>query len=671
MANKIHVLDAYLANQISAGEVVERPNSVIKELLENSLDAKANNIDIILEQGGIELIKIRDNGCGIAKEDLPLALQRHATSKICHVDDLFFIKSLGFRGEALASISSVSKTTITSRTTESDLAWQIKFNIDNNLNTINHQNNNFSLIPSSHPYGTTIEVANLFYNVPARRKFLRTPTTELSHIMETIRRIALFNYDKTFTVQHNNKNILRYLACDNDKAVQQRLSEICGNDFQEKSIYIGTQASDISIRGWLGLPTFSRTQNDLQHFYLNGRYIKDKIIFNAVKQAYQDVIAPQRFPALVLFIEINPELVDVNVHPTKNEVRFRDSRSVHNFITSVLRKNLAQGTSILKDVLDLEQTNNEYLNLDKKSDYSNNSNTSTLNETFLIAEPFIVYNNLIDNTTDNITTHPKTSTSSISATLEQHKLPWEYLANEDLLPDLFAKQSSTTNNNHNNNLAIKENKPISDYNNKNIHESNKQHKQHVNLGNAIAQIFSNYILAQNDDGLIVIDAHAGHERITYEKLKQQFWQQSIQKQKLIKPITVNLSSQEMEYFELHQHTLEQTGLDLRISGNNLIVVASIPMLLINADIPQLIHDILADFIIYETSSSIEQITNKILTTIACHSSVRSGRTLTINEMNALLHQIETTENSDQCGHGRPTWLKLTNLNELQKMFLRK
>lgn len=686
MTNKIHVLDTYLANQISAGEVVERPSSVVKELLENSLDAKATVLEISLEEGGINLIKISDNGSGIEKEDLPLALQRHATSKINNLDDLFYIQSLGFRGEALASISSVADVTITSRTRKNDLAWQIKpKHVSVNNIDLLIPDNEYDIVPASHQAGTTVEVANLFHNVPARRKFLKKPTTEYVHVLDTINRIALFNRDKAFIVRHNGKDVIRYLACHTEKEMQKRLEQICGRSFKDESIYIESKVSDISLKGWIGIPTFARKQSDMQYFYINGRYVKDKVILNAVKQAYEDLMVPHRYPALVLFININPELIDVNVHPTKHEIRFRDSRSIHEFLTFALRSNLSQGKTMEFLTQKPKYLQDIYLVAEPKIDSIISYDKRSVKKQDDFEQNFIKSHNEVKNIDETLSI----SKQKQNLQSEQKKLPWEIPLNlvcstntTDKKNTPNAENSTNTANTINasqtNVIQTKDQQQIDQLlqfvcNNETTTHSceNITNKKHVFLGNALGQIFNNYILAYNEEHLIVVDAHAGHERITYEKLKQQFWENNVQKQKLLDPVYIKLLPKEILQIESQHDTLEKLGLQVRISGNNLIFVETIPTILLKANIENLIHDVLSDLNVYETSSNIKQNINAVLTTMACHSSVRSGRNLTIPEMNALLRQIETTINSDQCGHGRPTWIKLTDLNELQKLFMRK
>lgn len=601
---RIHVLEPFLANQIAAGEVVERPGSVVKELLENSIDAQATKLDIVIEQGGSSLIRIRDDGCGISKEDLPLALQRHATSKIQNVEDLFCVKSLGFRGEALASISSVARINLTSKVQNTDHAWQIK---------MEGSDDNIVVIPASHPQGTTIEVSDLFFNVPARRKFLRTAQTEFSHILETVRRLALTRFDIAIYLQHNAKSILRFDVSKSQKDEELRLAAICGDDFVKQAIVIGGEATDMQVRGWIGLPTFTRSQPDLQYLYVNGRIVRDKTLAHAIRQSYQDVIADRRHPGLVLFLEIDPALVDVNVHPTKSEVRFRETRAVHDFIVQIIRKALASGGRTMAT-----------------------NNIVGLNE---------------QNTQDNFASSLETAPLKSSITEPSSKIDYNFV------PSSREKESRE--------FVIRS--PDVIYQQEIIQEVASTANAFA-LGQAIGQIQKNYILAQNAQGLIVVDAHAAHERITYEKLKASFWQDEVMQQELLQPMIFTVSLKEAECVEMYQDTLHRLGLELVRTSDVAVMVRSLPVLLLDANIEQLIHDVIADFVVDGTSFSVEKSLNKILATMACHSSVRAGRSLSLNEMNALLRQIEQTDYSGQCGHGRPTWIQLTTFVELQKMF---
>ncbi|MCK4608330.1 MAG: DNA mismatch repair endonuclease MutL [Gammaproteobacteria bacterium] len=586
---RIKILDTQLANQIAAGEVVERPASVVKELLENSLDAGATQVDIEVKQGGAQLIQIRDNGSGIHKDDLALALNRHATSKIASLDDLTNINTLGFRGEALASIAAVSRLTIGSKAINSEHAWQV---LENELS------------PAAHPQGTTIEVHDLFYNTPARRKFLRTEKTEFNYLEEIVRRIALSNFNIGISLKHNER-VVHNLAPALDQLQQEkRIAAICGTTFMANAVYITTENAGLKLSGWLGLPTFSRSQTDLQYFYLNKRMVRDKVISHAIKQAYQDVMQSGRHAAFVLYLELDPALVDVNVHPTKSEVRFCDSRLIHGFIMHAVKQAIANAGIVPAAMA------------------------------------------TIDNT---IYAAPEQSTQFRSKTVVT--APWEKpIEQPELQIQNMAPQYQTAS-------YVKP-----------VQQTNVE-PQIEPLGNAIAQIHGTYILAENKTGLIMVDMHAAHERITYERLKTAYAKKGIIAQPLLIPFSIELNTKEVQYAEQYQQVFNELGVAIDTLGPTTIVVRQIPNLLKDANVEQLIRDLLSDLIENSRSNLVEEYINEILSTMACHGSVRSNRQLTIPEMNTLLREMEQTERSGQCAHGRPTWVQLT-LHELNTMFLR-
>lgn len=603
MACKIHILDQYVANQIAAGEVVERPSSVIKELLENSLDAGATQIEIEVAKGGTQLIKIRDNGSGIAKEDLPLTILRHATSKIQNITDLEQIKSLGFRGEALASISSVSRFKLISRIANESSGWQI--NIEGTAPKINE----ITLQPAAHPIGTAIEVCDLFYNVPARRKFLRTEQTEFNHLKETVERLALSRFDVEFSLKHNEKNILSLPKAVTQKEQELRIAKICGNEFITNAIVINAAATDLKLSGWIGLPTFSRSQADLQYFYLNGRMIRDKLILHAIKLAYKDVMYHDRHPAFVLFLEIDPAIVDVNVHPTKSEVRFRESRLIHDFVF----KSLQNAIAAIRPQQQILQ---------------NPNNIQPVGATLAVARNF---------TENNI----------------QQKIP---IFIEENIPQFNFQKSKLILNKDESVIILK---------------TNPEPEKTYPLGYAIAQLQNIYILAENEHGLIVVDMHAAHERITYEKLKKSLNDNKIESQQLLIPITIKLRDNEIDCIENNQELFNKFRIDIARIANDTIAIKQLPLILHLAtkNLEQLLRDIIADLIIEDFSSRIEELHNKVLATIACHSSVRAHRQMQIPEMNSLLRQLEDTERGGQCNHGRPTWTQLS-MKEIDKLFMR-
>ncbi|MDQ2993861.1 MAG: DNA mismatch repair endonuclease MutL [Pseudomonadota bacterium] len=599
---KIYQLDPLLANQIAAGEVVERPAAVVKELVENSLDAGATSLDIQIEKGGLGLILIRDNGCGMVKEDLPLALCRHATSKIRSVYDLENVMSLGFRGEALASISAVSRLKLISRTAEDESGWQI---------TSEGQVDQLELVPASHPVGTTIEVRDLFFNTPARRKFLKTDKTEFSHIETVIKRILLSRFDVDITLMHNGKVVLDSKIAETMTAKEQRVGSICSQGFMENALSIDIEAVGLRLWGWIGLPTFSRSQTDMQYFYVNGRIVRDKLLTHAVRQAYQDVLMHGRYPALVLFLECDPSGVDVNVHPTKHEVRFRDSRLIHDFIRR----------SVQRSIADIRP------------------------EQIIMAEPKLQPVELRPIVT------PAHQPSQVVLSLRSQPS----VTPQHIQAQMSAYVSMQTSADE---LAFIE--PVVEI---------QVEEEIPPLGFALAQLHGIFILAENIHGLVLVDMHAAHERINYEKLKTQFNAGSVVAQNLLLPVTVQMSSAQVDCAEQHADTFAQLGLGVERLGENTLAVRHVPIILQQSNIEQLVQDVVADLMTYDSSDRVAAMMNEILGTMACHGSVRANRPLTLDEMNRLLREMEQTERSGQCNHGRPTWVQMTTA-ELDKLFLR-
>lgn len=654
---KIHRLDPLLANQIAAGEVVERPAAVVKELLENSLDAGATEIDIVIEQGGLGLIKIRDNGSGIAKEDLALALCRHATSKIASVEDLENVASLGFRGEALASVSAVSRLTLTSAVKNSPSAWQIRSE---------GQVDNLDIVPASHPVGTTIEVRDLFFNTPARRKFLKTDKTEFSHIETVVKRILLSRFDVAISLTHNNKSILQSKIATNEEQQELRVGSICGDDFLQHALKIDIEAAGLRLWGWVGLPTFSRSQNDKQYFYVNGRIVRDKLLTHALRQAYDDVLMHGRHPVAVLFLELDPFGVDVNVHPTKHEVRFRESRLVHDFILRSVQRAIAEirpADSIQTMSPQIETANkihsiqpNRFEPLQaplasnplQKTLSLSNSNQIEESEELILQ----VQQQQSQPSSSSYSTHQRTAPTISESRIQEEMAAYTVMhETADELAEQFASQKNTTD------------------------VFSADHREHQveqtipPLGFALAQLKGIYILAENAQGLIIVDMHAAHERINYERLKTQCLSGKVIAQTLLLPVTVSVTEEEADCAEQFSDTFEQLGLSVERIGETNLVVRHVPTLLQQSDIAQLVRDVIADLLSYENSERIKAHLNEILATMACHGSVRANRTLTLTEMNQLLRDMEQTERSGQCNHGRPTWSQLT-LSELDKLFLR-
>ncbi len=604
---RIHALPTQLINQIAAGEVVERPASVVKELLENCFDAGATQIHIDIEQGGIRVIKIRDNGCGIIKDDLPLALSRHATSKITSLKDLERVSSMGFRGEALPSISSVARLSLISRTDDADCAWKV---------CADGTEKDFQAQPDPHPQGTTVEVSDLFYNTPARRKFLKTEKTEFTHIENLIKKMALSRFDIGFTLIHNQREIINLRAAESQSEQEKRVANICGSAFIENAVDIDFSASGLQLSGWVGLPTYSRSQQDMQYFYVNGRLIKDRLVTHAVKQAYQDVLFHGRHPVYVLYLTLDPVLVDVNAHPTKLEVRFREGRLVHDFLFTALHRSLA-------NLRPGEQQNNVQ-KIEELSQLTSQPSPPSIQQAGIQSYvPSPVQSSLPMNVAEEIdayaTLYPKDN-SQLDTVSQQAKM-------------------ATT---------VQGTQP---------------------LGHAIAHLHSIFILSETENGIILVDAHAAHERISYEKLKQQYHNGSVPSQPLLLPLKIQVSHAEADLTEQQHQFFSSLGFELNRSGPETIVLRATPAIFAKADMDTLIKDVLADIIANGMSQRILEKSNEILATIACHGSVRAKRKLTIDEMNALLREMEQTERIGQCNHGRPTWIELSTA-DLDKFFLR-
>ena len=602
---RIALLSQRLANQIAAGEVVERPASVIKELLENSLDAGATRLDVEVDHGGVKLMRVRDEGAGIPKEDLALALNRHATSKIFALDDLEKLTTLGFRGEALASIGSVSRLAITSKSREENLesAWKVE---------AEGQDMTAKLSPAAHDYGTTVEVRDLFFNTPARKKFLKTEKTEFARIDEIVKRLALSRFDVQFNLKHNQRAIHKLLAAKTEQEKQRRVAMVCGPAFVENCVFVDIEGPGLRLWGWVSLPTFSRSQADLQYFYVNGRIIRDKLVTHAVRQAYSDVLFLGRHAAFALYLELAPEAVDVNVHPTKHEVRFRDSRLVHDFLYRSLHKALADVNP--SDQLATQSSENYADEKLPASEYGS---------------------------------------QSVTELIQQNSFP---LAQSRSGGSGFAASNAAMQNQVREQLAA-------------LETSNQDGDAIPPLGYAIAQLHGIYILAQNQQGLIIVDMHAAHERITYERMKTACAREELKIQPLLVPLSIAVSQAEADCAETQREVLLSIGLELeRVSAESL-VVRQIPSLLRDADIEQLVRDVIADVIQHGSSDAVQSRQDELLSTMACHGSVRANRQLTVPEMNSLLRDMETTERSGQCNHGRPTWV-FQSIDELDKLFLR-
>ena len=606
MSSVIKLLSPRLANQIAAGEVVERPASVIKELLENSIDAGSSRLEVEADEGGVKLMRVRDNGIGIDKDDLPLALSRHATSKIYELDDLEAVATLGFRGEALASISSVSRLLISSNQTEQPSAGWSARSEGRDMET--------ELMPAPHPRGTTVEVRDLFFNTPARRKFLRTEKTEFGRLEDVVKRLALSHFDVAFSLTHNNRPVHNWRAANTRIEQERRVGQICGSAFMENALYVEVERAGLKLWGWVALPAFSRSQADLQHFYVNGRAIKDKLVTHAVRQAYQDVLFHGRHPAYVLYLELDPATVDVNVHPTKHEVRFRDSRLVHDFLFRTLHHALA-------DVRPQDQ-------LEKN-------------------EPITV-------PIGGLTSGEFGPQSSLGLALP---------SNQQQAP---VGQSSGQGSAYN--YSYQSQHPQAGQVAQQMQQYGALHQPATSmqslssspdemppLGFALAHLKGVYILAENAQGLIVVDAHAAHERITYERMKAAFEGEGLVAQPLLVPESIPVSEKEADLAEQHAEIFSSLGFGLERAGPETLLIRQIPVILRQAKVEQLVRDVLSDLSEHGSSDRIRHHINELLATMACHGSVRANRKLTVAEMNGLLRDMEATERSGQCNHGRPTW----------------
>jgi len=632
---RINLLSPRLANQIAAGEVVERPASCVKELLENSLDAGATQLDIDVEQGGVRQIKIRDNGVGIVKDDLPLALSRHATSKIHTLDDLEAVKSLGFRGEALASISSVSRLLLTSKARGESQAWRVE---------AEGKDMGANVRPASHPEGTCIEVRDLFFNTPARRKFLRTDKTEFNHLTEVVKRLALSRYDVGFRLSHDGKQIYDLRAVTDQMHAEHRLAALLGKNFVQNSLAIDVEAAGLRLWGWIGLPTFSRSQADLQYFFVNGRVVKDKLVAHAVRQAYRDVLYNGRHPTFVLYLELDPATVDVNVHPTKHEVRFRDGRLVHDFLFSKIHKVLADvrpevagdDAVVVASPQPDSITHQNSLTLSNRATSASNAEGGVGNMSWMSAGAPVQSGQVagqlgvMSQMSDFATNLASSSLSNVNP------LTGEVIERTALYKDGVAETERTGM---------------------------------PPLGFAIAQLHGIYILSENQQGLIVVDMHAAHERILYEKMKNAFYAKQVVSQPLLVPINITVSQSEADLVEEADDVFNSFGLRVERSGPESIMVREVPVILSQGHVENLVRDVVSDLIVHGTTDILEARSNELMATMACHGSVRANRKLTLAEMNSLLRDMEITERSGQCNHGRPTWTQMS-MSELDKLFLR-
>lgn len=595
-ARVIRLLPDQLISQIAAGEVIERPSAVVKELLENAIDAGATQISIRLEAGGVKRIAITDNGSGIPHEQMALALTRHATSKIADLHDLENVATLGFRGEALASIASVAQLTITSRTRDAAHAWQVQ----------GHDPSAAS--PASGALGTMVDVQDLYFNTPARRKFLKSEQTEYGHCLDIVKRIALARPDLNFSVTHNGKTTEYW----QQSTLSERSAEILGDTFAQARLPLEASAGPVSLFGLIGLPTAARGRADAQYFYVNGRFVRDKLLTHAVRSAYQDVLHGDRYPAYVLQLQLDPSLVDVNVHPSKIEVRFRDSRAVHQFVFHAVSRSLATTAPGADDSVAASEPA-------RVSPFAIPWGRQTMRQPSLgVAQPLARYGDMFAET-------------------------------------LQAAQASTAAGSS---FSV---------NPGSVGESDDDDTHP--LGFALAQLHGIYVLAQNRSGLVLVDMHAAHERILYEQFKQALETQSVTLQSLLIPVSFHADAVEVGTAEEYRETLHSLGFDIAVMSPTTLAVRAIPALLKNADAQSLARDLLRDLREFGGSEVLTERRNELLGTLACHTAVRANRALTIPEMNALLRQMEATERADQCNHGRPTWVQLA-IQDLDRLFLR-
>ena len=595
----IRPLPDLLISQIAAGEVVERPASVLKELMENSLDAGATDIDVQLSEGGVRLIRVVDNGNGIPKDELALALARHATSKITSLDDLECVASFGFRGEALASIAAVARVTITSRQSSDSHAWRI----------FSEGGDRGAIEPAAQSVGTTIEVADLYWNTPARRKFLKSEATELAHCDDVFCHMALSRPDVSFTLSHNG-NVKRHLAANSTNAepslqFSRRARDILGEEFFPHARPLDVTAGPLRLRGLAALPAYSRAGRDEQFFFVNGRFVRDKLLSHAARQAWADILHGARQPAYALFLDLDPAGVDVNVHPAKTEVRFRDSRGIHQFVFHALQRTLA---APLVPLIDLP--------------LSDTAPPTQMRDT---AWPVRQQNAFA---VSEAATRPYLDFARAA-----------FASVNDGVPPAPTGGTATT-----------------------THQAN-------GLGYALGQVGGVYVLAQNAQGLIIVDMHAAHERILYERLKTTIDAGPPAIQRLLVPILLSANSTELATVEDHQESFTQLGFEISAAGPRQLGVRSVPALLAGGDIVELVRSLLKDLANHPASRVVETQRNELLGTMACHGAVRANRSLTITEMNALLRDMEVTERADQCNHGRPTWIQFS-MGDLDRMFMR-
>ena len=626
MRTSIRLLPELLINQIAAGEVIDRPAAALKELLENSLDAGANDIEVQLENGGIKLLHIQDNGRGIAKDELPLALMRHATSKIATLDDLQSVASMGFRGEALASMAAVAQLSLSSRTENDTHGWQVEA-LDGFIS---------EPAPCSHSPGTRVKIRELYFNTPARRKFLKSESTEFAHCEEIFKRIALSRPDVSFSLQHNGRTVWQLstglrIADRGSKsdervledggwlreAALKRVAALLGDEFCKAAVGISRSSAGLTLHGLAALPAYSRSNRDAQYFFVNGRFVRDKVASHALRQAYQDILHHQRHPAFVLFLELPQEQVDVNVHPAKSEVRFRESQAVHQFIFHALQEALA----VPRQVVQPAALTTPYIKPTQLP-----LGTSQLHASYRVWE--------MQTRESGLRIEDAETTSADQGTQE--------------IGEVTSPPRLTTS----------ESQPAADH-----------YPEAHPLGYALAQLSGVYILSQNAQGLIIVDMHAAHERIVYEKLKASLDTERIATQPLLIPVTFAAEALDIATVETEQETLQRLGFDIAPLSPTTLAIRAMPVLLKQSDVELAAREVLHELREYGASRVLTERRDELLATLACHGAVRANRILSVPEMNALLREMESTSRSGQCNHGRPTWFSLS-MNELDKMFMR-
>jgi DNA mismatch repair protein MutL len=594
---RIRILPSELVDQIAAGEVIERPASVVKELVENSLDAGSRRVEVDIERGGTGLIRVRDDGCGIARDELTVALSRHATSKIASLEDLESVATLGFRGEALPSIGSISRLRVISRPKEADQAAEVS--VDGG--TVSQ------LRPAAHPPGTTIEIRDLFYNVPARRKFVRSDSTELGHIARLMERLVLSRFDVTFRLRNGERQALDAPAITSVGGEEARVGTILGKDFPAKALPVQHAAGPVEISGWVGLPTASRAQPDRQFWFVNGRSVRDRLLMNAVRLAYRDVLYGGRHAAYVLYLTLDPKLVDVNAHPAKLEVRFRDSRQIHEFVFRALGQVLAGTKPAVASAAPAANAAPVLQGRSHSAEFDFASSDAVSRSPLVLAEAV------------------RESPVAAGVAVEPAKATW---------------------------AALRE--PESSEN---------------PLGVALAQLHGVYIVAQNRDGLVLVDMHAAHERVLYEKLKAQHGARMPASQHLLEPIVVELKAHEVQEVLEGREEWERAGFEIDSLGPMSLVLRRVPALLIGQNVPEIVAEVVRDLGIEARGHHLDGAADRFLGTLACRTAIHAHRRLSVPEMNSLLRQMENTERANQCNHGRPTWTRLS-LSELDQLFLR-